>query len=140
MPSVQTRPTHPSDLVYESQSCGVHVPTGPPPPGRAQQSVRTVQKEHEHHLSSVVTRSSIVNQLKHVDHVPSNAQSSQGDSKLYIFEDGEAVIKMIIKGRSPTIGHVSRTHRVALNFFVESTMIPRSKSDTLIPRINSLTF
>ena len=31
-----------------------------------------------------------------------------------MFEDHEAVIKMIIKGRSPTMRHVSRTHRVAL--------------------------
>ena len=31
------------------------------------------------------------------------------------FEDNEAVIKMIIKGRSPTMRHVSRTHRVALD-------------------------
>ena len=45
-------------------------------------------------------------------HVPS-AHSSQCDSKLFIFEDNEAVIKMIIKGRSPTMRHVSRTHRVA---------------------------
>ena len=34
---------------------------------------------------------------------------------LYIFEDNEAVIKMIFKGRSPTMRHVSRTHRVALD-------------------------
>ena len=34
---------------------------------------------------------------------------------LYIFEDNEAVIKMIVKGRSPTMRHVSRTHRVALD-------------------------
>ena len=34
---------------------------------------------------------------------------------LYIFEDNEAVIKMIIKGRSPTMRHLSRTHRVALD-------------------------
>ena len=32
-----------------------------------------------------------------------------------MFEDNEAVIKMIIKGRSPTMRHVSRTHRVALD-------------------------
>ena len=31
--------------------------------------------------------------------VATNASSSQGDSQLYIFEDNEAVIKMIIKGR-----------------------------------------
>ena len=33
---------------------------------------------------------------------------------LYVFEDNGAVIKMIIEGRSPTMRHVSRTHRVAL--------------------------
>ena len=34
----------------------------------------------------------------------------------YIFEDSEAVIKMIMKGRSRTLRHVSRTHRVALDW------------------------
>ena len=36
-----------------------------------------------------------------------NSHSSQGESQLYIFKDNEAVIKMIIKGRSPTMRHVS---------------------------------
>ena len=44
-----------------------------------------------------------------------NAKCSQGESQLYIFEDNEAVIKMIILRRSPTMRHVSRTHRVALD-------------------------
>ena len=43
--------------------------------------------------------------------------------KLYcVFEDNEAVIKMIkviIKGRSPTMRHVSRTHRVALDWLFD---------------------
>ena len=34
---------------------------------------------------------------------------------LYVFEDNEAVIKMIIRDRSPTMRQVSRTHRVALD-------------------------
>ena len=38
---------------------------------------------------------------------------------LYVFEDNEAVIKMIIKGRSPTMRHVSRTHRVALDWLFD---------------------
>ena len=38
---------------------------------------------------------------------------------LYIFEDNEAVIKMIIKGRSPTMRHVSRAHRVALDWLFD---------------------
>ena len=46
--------------------------------------------------------------------MPSNVQSSRQEALLYVFEDNEAVIKMIIKGRSPTMRHVSRTHWVAL--------------------------
>ena len=34
-------------------------------------------------------------------------------------EDNEAVIKMIIKGRSPAMRHVSRTHRVALHWLFD---------------------
>ena len=33
---------------------------------------------------------------------------------LYVFEDNEVVIKMIIKGRSPTMRHMSKIHRNAL--------------------------
>ena len=35
------------------------------------------------------------------------------------FEDNEAVIKMIIKGRCPTMRHVSRTHGVALDWLFD---------------------
>ena len=44
---------------------------------------------------------------------------SSGKAQLYIFEDNEAVIKMCIKGRSPTMRHVSRTHRVDLDWLTE---------------------
>ena len=42
-----------------------------------------------------------VDRLSHVDYVSTNANSSQGESQLYVFEDNEAVIKMITKDRSP---------------------------------------
>ena len=35
------------------------------------------------------------------------------------FEDNEAVIKMILKERSRTMRHVSRTHRVALDWMFD---------------------
>ena len=54
--------------------------------------------------------------LSNVDDVSSNAKSSQFGAMLSIFEDNEAVIKMIVNGRSPTKRHVSRTHRVALDW------------------------
>ena len=38
---------------------------------------------------------------------------------LYVFEDNEAVIKMIIEGGSPTMRHVSRTHKVALDWLFD---------------------
>ena len=42
------------------------------------------------------------------------------------FEYSEAVIKMIIKGRSPTMRHVSRNHRVALDWlFDRSNLEPK---------------
>ena len=58
-------------------------------------------------------------QVSNVDYVPTNTLSSQDESQLYIFEDNEAVIKMIIKGRSPTMRHVSRAHRVALDWLFD---------------------
>ena len=55
-----------------------------------------------------------------VDFISSNVHSSRQEALLYIFQDNEAVIKMIIiKGRSPTMRHVSRTHRVALDWLFE---------------------
>ena len=58
--------------------------------------------------------------LNNVDHVSSNVRSSQqGGAMLYVFEDNEVVIKMIIKGRSPTMRHVSRTHRVSLDWLFD---------------------
>ena len=57
----------------------------------------------------------MINDLDNVDFIPSNVNSSHQEALLYVFEDNEEVIKMIIKGRSPTMRHVSRTHRVALD-------------------------
>ena len=57
--------------------------------------------------------------LKNIDCVTSNVQSSHQEALLYVFEDNEAVIKMIIKGRSPTMTHISRTHRVALDWLFD---------------------
>ena len=47
--------------------------------------------------------------------------SSHKGAMLYIFDDNEAVIKMIIRGRSRTPRHVSRTNRVALDWLFYRT-------------------
>ena len=57
--------------------------------------------------------------MEDIDAVPSNVQSARQEALLYMFEHDEAVIKMISKGRSPTMRHVSRTHRVALDWFFD---------------------
>ena len=56
-----------------------------------------------------------VAQLSNPDHVTTNANSTQCEAQLYIFEDDEAVIK----GRSPMMRHVIRTHRVALDWLFD---------------------
>ena len=61
----------------------------------------------------------VINDLDNVDFIPCNIQSSHQEALLYVFEDNEAVIKMIIKGRSLTMRHVSRTHRVALDWLFD---------------------
>ena len=58
-----------------------------------------------------------------IDSVPSNVQSASREALLYVFEDNEAVIKMFMKGRSPTL-----------------ILTQRSKSNTSTPRTNLQTF
>ena len=50
---------------------------------------------------------------------PFSAMLSSVSAQLFIFEDSEAVIKMCVKGRSPTLRHISRTHRVDLDWLIE---------------------
>ena len=40
-------------------------------------------------------------------------------ARLIVFEDNEAVLKMCVKGRVPTLRHVTRTHRVDLDWIIE---------------------
>ena len=61
----------------------------------------------------------MINVLNSIDCVPSNVQFSHQEALLFVFEANEAVFKMIIKGRSPTMRHVSRTRRVALDWLFD---------------------
>ena len=78
---------------------------------RSGQPVNDVNKHHKSQRR--------VNVMENIDFVPSNVQSSCQEALFYVFEDNEAVIKMIIKGRSPTMRHVSRTHGVALDWLFD---------------------
>ena len=57
--------------------------------------------------------------LDNIDYVPCTLPLSEGIGRLVIFEDNDAVIKMCIKGRSPAMRHVARTHRIDLDWLWE---------------------
>ena len=70
--------------------------------------------DHKHHKSH-----NQIDVTRDIDAVTSNVQSARQEALLYVFEDNEAVTKMIIKGRGPTMRHVSRTHSVALDWLFD---------------------
>ena len=76
--------------------------------GKPESDVHKRQKSHNK-----------IDEVKDIDLVPSTVQSANREALLYVFEDNEAVIKMIMKGRSPTMRHDSRTHRVALDWLFD---------------------
>ena len=76
--------------------------------------------------------------VQNIDSVPSNVQSASREALLYFFEDNEAVIKMIMKGRSPTMRHVSRTHRVALDWLFDRINLDRKIQIKYIDTKNQL--
>ena len=82
---------------------------------------------HKHHKSQ-----KRINVMENINSVPSNVQFLRQEALLYVFEDNEAVIKMIIKGRSPTMRHVYRTHLIGC--LIELIWIPKSKSNTSTPK------
>ena len=57
--------------------------------------------------------------LTSVDHLPALVPKPEGKAKLTLLEDNEAVIKMTVKGRSPNMRHITRTHRVDLDWLFE---------------------
>ena len=69
---------------------------------------KTHQHENEETLQPRFLKLINVNDL--------DAKLSHFGALLYIFEDNEAVITMITKGRGPSKRHVSRIHRVALDW------------------------
>ena len=77
-----------------------------------------------------------------IDNIPSNTTNSGSSTMLYVFEDNEAVIKMIIEGRSPTMRHVSRTHRelLLIGCLTRSIWIPEFKSSMSTPNTNFQTY
>jgi hypothetical protein len=71
------------------------------------------------------TGSSVLTDIRNVfevDFVPPSIPTSSGLAKLILLEDNDAVIKMTLKMRAPTLRHVARTHRVDLDWLFERIM------------------
>ena len=80
-----------------------------------------------------------INVMENIDSVHSNVQSSRQEALLYVFEDNEAAIKMIINGRSPTMRHVFQDSQSCSWMVVwQDQFWQKSKSNTST-RTNSLT-
>ena len=71
--------------------------------------------------------------LLDVASVPPTYPMSYGAVKLVIFEDNESVMKMVVKGRSPALGHVSRTHRVDIDWLFERCRVDPSIRIRFVP-------
>ena len=82
--------------------------------------------DHKHHKPHKK-----IDVMKDIDAVPSNVQFSHQEASLYVFEDNEAVIKMIINGRSPTMRHASRTHLVAFNGLFDRINLKKKKKNKI---------
>ena len=54
-----------------------------------------------------------------VDHVPAIVPITPRPTQLHSFEDMAEVTQMMMKGRSPTFRHVTRTHRVDMDWLCE---------------------
>ena len=54
--------------------------------------------------------------LASVDHVPTTCAPPTNLARMIVFEDNDAVIKMIKKGRTDKLRHCPRTHRINLDW------------------------
>ena len=77
------------------------------------------QSKHQPQHQNEDTAKREVEELSNVDHVVTSAKPSLFEAQLHIFEDNDAVIKMIIEVRSPTMRHVPRNHRVSLDWLFD---------------------
>ena len=83
----------------------------------------------------------MIDDLDFVDFISSNVHSSRQEALLYVFENNEAVIKIILREEFPQWDMFPEpTELLLIGCLIESTWTPRSKSNTLTPRTNSQTY
>ena len=81
--------------------------------------VPNTPKQSQNRRGARSTLPSLFQDMKDIEYVPCTIPESTGMRKIVIFEDNDAVIKQIIKGRSPNMRHIPRTHRVDLDWLWE---------------------
>ena len=82
-----------------------------------------------------------IDDLNNVDFTSSNVHTFRKEALLCIFEDNEAVIKMIINEEAPQWDMVPEpTELLLIGCSIEPVWTPRSKSNTLTPKTNSQTY
>ena len=101
------------DLVFEV----FHSPQNRINKSMGQESQGNLSRNTALHIENPNPTKHVNLDLNDVDHVSSNVRSSRFGAMFNALEDNEAVIKLIIKRRSPTMRHVS--HRVALDCLFE---------------------
>ena len=112
------------EVAQQSKSSQSNQPNPNPDHDRTEKPVVCPQRGAERPGRPVVNdkdqrSQGMTNVLSHIYCVPSNVQFSHQEALLNVFEDNEAVMMIIIKGRSRTMRHVSRTHRVALDWLFD---------------------
>ena len=101
-----------------------------------QKSTQACMRETDATIQSTLKDQNV--DLSNVGQVPSSAHISEIGSQLYIFEDNEAVIKMITQSKSPTMRHVS-PHSPSCSGLVIRQNQPGSKSPNQVCRIQKPT-
>ena len=74
---------------------------------------------HPQATQKTPTMSTIEDTLTNVDYVPTTLPENDNTAVLLVMEDNESVIKMVIKTRAASMRHVSRTHRIDLDWLFE---------------------
>ena len=73
------------------------------------------QEQPSAHSELMKTLPEETQELLNVDFVPTNTSELSDRCKLIIMEDNDAVIKMCVKVRAPTMRHMQRTHRIDID-------------------------
>ena len=92
-------------------------------------------------ITNITSLTRKIDVMKDIDAVPSNVQSARQEALLYVFEDNECVIKMIIKGKKGRQRDTfpELTELLLIGRWIELIWTPKSKSSTSTPNTNSQT-